>query len=93
MFVNVGFGNFINTNQIISICRADSSPLKRLIAEGRSQGIAVDATQGRKTKTVIVMKGGQLVLSALTPDTIAMRCNQRMSQTMDIEEEEYEETR
>ena len=54
MFVNIGFGNFINSSQIVSICRADSAPMKRMVSEARSKGSAVDATQGRKTKSVIL---------------------------------------
>ena len=50
MFVNIGFGNFINSSQIVSICRADSAPMKRMVSEARSKGSAVDATQGRKNK-------------------------------------------
>ena len=53
MFVNIGFGNFINSSQIVSICRADSAPMKRMVSEARSKGSAVDATQGRKTKSVM----------------------------------------
>lgn len=75
MFVSVGFGNYVSTDQIIAVCRADSSPMKRMISEARSAQTAVDATQGRKTKCVIVMSGGQLLLSALLPETIASRCN------------------
>ena len=45
MFVNIGFGNFINSSQIVSICRADSAPMKRMVSEARSKGSAVDATQ------------------------------------------------
>ena len=73
MFVNIGFGNFINSNQIVSICRADSAPMKRMVSEARSKGSAVDATQGRKTKAVIVTSDDYLVLSALQPETIARR--------------------
>ena len=47
MFVNIGFGNFINSSQIVSICRADSAPMKRMVSEARSKGSAVDATQGQ----------------------------------------------
>ena len=68
MFVNIGFGNFINSSQIVSICRADSAPMKRMVSEARSKGSAVDATQGRKTKSVILTGSGHLVLSALTRD-------------------------
>ena len=73
MFVNIGFGNFINSSQIVSICRADSAPMKRMVSEARSKGSAVDATQGRKTKAVIVTSDDYLVLSALQPETIAKR--------------------
>ena len=79
MFVSVGFGNYVNTEQVISVCRADSSPMKRMMSEARSSLTAVDATQGRKTKSVIVMMGGQLVLSALLPETVAARCNGALS--------------
>lgn len=58
MFVNIGFGNFINSSQIVSICRADSAPMKRMVSEARSKGSAVDATQGRKTKSVILTGSG-----------------------------------
>ena len=73
MFVNIGFGNFINSSQIVSICRADSAPMRRMVSEARSKGSAVDATQGRKTKAVIVTSDDYLVLSALQPETIAKR--------------------
>ncbi|MCI6675585.1 MAG: DUF370 domain-containing protein [Clostridiales bacterium] len=73
MFVNIGFGNFINSAQIISISRFDSAPMKRLVQGAKDKGMAIDATQGRKTKSVIVTLGGYVVLSALLPDTLAGR--------------------
>ena len=76
MFVNIGFGNFINSSQIVSICRADSAPMKRMVSEARSKGSAVDATQGRKTKAVLVMENSQIVLSALLPETISGRARE-----------------
>ncbi len=88
MFVNIGFGNFINSGQIVSICRADSAPMKRMISEARSQGNAVDATQGRKTKSVILTGSGHLVLSALTPDTLCTRCNLTAGKTQIQEEDD-----
>ena len=74
MFVNIGFGNYINTNQVVSVSRADSAPMKRLIAAAKTEGSAVDVTQGRKTKSVITAMNGQIILSALMPETIASRC-------------------
>ncbi len=73
MFMNIGFGNFINSRQILSISRFDSAPMKRLVQSAKEAGTAIDATQGRKTKSVIMMAGGYVVLSALLPDTIAAR--------------------
>ena len=87
MFVNIGFGNFINSSQIVSICRADSAPMKRMVSEARSKGSAVDATQGRKTKSVILTGS---VLSALTPETLTARCNLTVGKTQLQEEEEDE---
>ena len=72
-FVNIGFGNIVNTEKIIAIVSPDSAPIKRLVQKARELGTAVDATQGRKTKSVLIMEGGQLVLSALLPETIAGR--------------------
>ena len=82
MFVNIGFGNFINSSQIVSICRADSAPMKRMVSEARSKGSAVDATQGRKTKAVIVTSDDYLVLSALQPETIARRFSEAYGEEM-----------
>ena len=90
MFVNIGFGNFINSSQIVSICRADSAPMKRMVSEARSKGSAVDATQGRKTKSVILTGSGHLVLSALTPETLTARCNLTVGKTQ-LQEEEVNE--
>lgn len=73
--INIGFGNFVNTSMVLSVVRADSAPVKRLIQAGKDSGKAVDATQGRKTKAVIIMRDDAIVLSALMPDTIAARLN------------------
>lgn len=73
MFINVGYGNYVNTDQIVSITRYDSAPMKRMVQSAKESGCAVDATQGRKTKAVITTSGGYVVLSALLPDTISSR--------------------
>ena len=71
--IHVGFGNVVNTGKIIAIVSPDSAPIKRLVQKARESGDAIDATQGRKTKAVLVMENSQLVLSALLPETIALR--------------------
>lgn len=71
--LHIGFGNIVNTGKIIAIVSPDSAPIKRMVQTAKEAGLAVDATQGRKTKAVLVMENHQVVLSALLPETIAHR--------------------
>ena len=71
--IHIGFGNIVNAGKIIAIVSPDSAPVKRMVQRAREEGIAIDATQGRKTKAVLMMENSQLVLSALLPETIALR--------------------
>lgn len=73
MLIHIGFGNIVNTDKIIAIVSPDSAPIKRLVQSAREQGLAIDATQGRRTKAVLVMESSKVVLSALLPETIAGR--------------------
>ena len=71
--INVGFNNMVNGSKIISVVSTDAAPIKRMIQTARDEGRAVDATCGRRTRAVLVMESGHLVLSALTTETIAAR--------------------
>ena len=71
--IHIGFGNIVNTAKIIAIVSPDSAPIKRLVQKAKEDGRIIDATQGRKTKAVLVMENSQVVLSALLPETIAGR--------------------
>lgn len=73
-FINIGFGNVINTDKIVSIINPDSAPAKRLIQRAKEQEILIDATQGRRTKSVIATDTQYVILSALQPETLAGRC-------------------
>lgn len=73
MLIHIGFGNIVNTSKIIAIVSPESAPVKRLVQGAKEKGMAIDATQGRKTKSVLVMENSQVVLSALLPETIAGR--------------------
>ncbi len=75
--INVGFGNVVNSNKIISIISPEAAPIKRMVQTAKDNGMAIDATCGRRTKAVIVMESGHLILSSLLPETIAGRVNQR----------------
>ncbi len=71
-FVNIGFGNIINSNKIVSMITSDSAPAKRIVSNAKETGNIIDATQGRRTRCVIICDD-HVVLSALMPDTIANR--------------------
>ena len=72
--INIGYGNYTNPDKIVSVIRPDSAPARRLVQTAKDNGTAVDATQGRKTKSVILAENGSVILSALLPETVAGRC-------------------
>lgn len=71
-FINIGFGNIINSDKVVSIITPDSAPAKRLVQRAKEEGNIIDATQGRRTRGIIITDG-HVVLSSLLPDTIANR--------------------
>ena len=73
--LNIGFGNMVSTERLIAIVSPDSAPIKRMIQEGRDRGVLIDATYGRKTRSVVIMDSDHIVLSAIQPDTVAARLN------------------
>ena len=68
--VGIGFGNMVNAERIIAVVSPESNPVKRLIATGKENGMLIDATQGRKTKSVILMDSDHIVLSYLNVESI-----------------------
>ena len=91
-FIHIGFGNIVNTDKIIAVVSPDSAPVKRLVQKARETGNAVDATQGRRTKAVLVMENSQLILSALLPETIAARAQLPQDTQPSAEEEKQDES-
>ena len=71
--INIGFGNLVNANRIITVVSPDSAPIKRIVQEAKDKGSLIDASFGRKTKAVIIMDSDHVVLSALMPETVAGR--------------------
>ena len=86
--VNIGFGSMVATGRMLSVLSQDSAPIKRMIQEARDRGMLIDASYGRKTKSVILMDTDHVILSALTPEVLTARMTGQ--QTGDIEEEENE---
>ena len=72
-FINIGFGNMVSAGRIIAVIAPDSAPVKRMVQEARDGGTLVDATAGRRTRAVLLMDSGHIVLSALQPETIGGR--------------------
>ncbi|PTX61213.1 hypothetical protein C8P63_1077 [Melghirimyces profundicolus] len=71
--INIGFGNIVSANRIISIVSPDSAPIKRIITEARDRGVLIDATYGRRTRAVIITDSDHVILSAVQPETVAHR--------------------
>ena len=71
--INIGFGNIVSANRIISIVSPESAPIKRLVQEAKDSKMAIDATYGRRTRAVIIMDSGHVILSAVQPETVAGR--------------------
>ncbi len=84
--VHVGFNNIILINRVIAIASPNSAPTKRTIQEGRNKGQLIDMTNGRRTKAVIITDSGHIILSALTPETIASRYRQVEPKASQVEE-------
>jgi regulator of extracellular matrix RemA (YlzA/DUF370 family) len=75
--INIGFGNIVSANRIISIVSPESAPIKRIIQDARDRGSLIDATYGRRTRAVIVMDSDHIILSAVQPETVANRFSDR----------------
>jgi extracellular matrix regulatory protein A len=73
--INIGFGNIVSANRIISIVSPESAPIKRIIQEARDRGMLIDATYGRRTRAVIITDSDHVILSAVQPETVAQRLN------------------
>ena len=71
--VHIGFGNILAMSRVIAMASPNSAPTKRTIQEGRNKGLLIDMTNGRRTKAVIFIDSGHIILSALAPETIAGR--------------------
>ena len=74
-----GFGNMVNAERVIAVVSPDSNPMKRMIATGKENGMLIDATQGRKTKSVILMDSDHIVLSYLSVENLETKMGQEES--------------
>ena len=77
--VNIGFGNIVSADRIIAIVSPESAPIKRMVQEAKDNKIAVDATCGRRTRAVLIMDSGNIILSAVQPETVAGRIDKNIA--------------
>ena len=75
--INIGFGNLVSEDRLLAIVSPDSAPIKRVIQEARDRGMLIDASYGRKTKAVLLMDTDHVILSSVTPETIAARMEEK----------------
>jgi len=85
--VHVGFGNILAMNRVIAISAPNSAPTKRTIQEARNKGVLIDMTNGRRTKAVVFLDSGHVVLAALAPETITGRLTGGRALKPELEDE------
>ena len=75
--INIGFGNLVSADRIVSIVSPESAPITRMIQDVRDRGLLIDASFGRSTRSVIVTDSGNLILSSLAPEILAQRAEDK----------------
>ena len=85
--INIGFGNMVSARKLVAIVSPESAPIKRIIQDAKDRGTLIDATYGRRTRAVLVTDSDHVILSAVQPETVANRLNDRDTE----DEEEMEE--
>lgn len=86
--INIGFGNMVSADRIITVVSPESAPIKRIVQEAKERGMLIDASYGRKTRAVIITDSDHIVLSAILPVSIASRVNGRDAQSDESEADE-----
>lgn len=86
--INIGFGNMVAANRIVTIVSPESAPIKRIVQDAKEKGTLIDATHGRRTRAVIITDSDHIVLTYLQAETVAGRIIE--DDAMDIEEDDDE---
>lgn len=85
--LGIGFGNLVSAERIVSIISPESAPIKRMIQDVRERGLLIDASFGRSTKSVLIMDSGNVILSALPPETLGARLDENLNWEADSKHE------
>ncbi|MDD7482628.1 MAG: extracellular matrix/biofilm regulator RemA [Candidatus Heritagella sp.] len=89
--INIGFGNMVSASRLVAIVSPESAPIKRIVQDAKERGSLIDATYGRRTRAVIIMDSDHVVLSAVQPETVANRLNDRDEDLTEDEEMDNDE--
>lgn len=84
--VHVGFGGIVAANRILAILDPNSQPVRRMVRQAKKDGMAIDMTYGRKTRTVIILDTGHLITAAIQPETIVGRLRQPLNEAQGARE-------
>ena len=85
--ISIGFGSYVSPERIIAAVDPESNPIKRIVTHGKESGRLIDATYGRKTKTVLIMDSGHVILCPLTPESVSQRVAGKHGGAVNDEEE------
>ena len=83
--VNIGFGNVASASKIVAIVSPEAAPVKRIIQEAKDEKNAIDATCGRRTRSVLIMDSGHVILSSVQPETITARLDKDIAKEENID--------
>ena len=78
--INIGFGNMVSSAKLLAIVSPDSAPIKRVIQEAKDRGMLIDASFGRRTRSVVIMDTDHVILSAIQPEVLAGRAGSRVEE-------------
>ena len=84
--INIGFGNIVSAERLVAIVSPESAPINRMIQEARDKGMLIDATYGRRTRSVIITDSGHIILSAIQTETVAGRLSKDDDNILEADE-------
>lgn len=86
--INIGLGNFVSEDRVVAIVSPESAPIKRMVQDAKDKGMAIDSTYGRRTRGVLIMDSGQLVLSSLQPSTIIAKSTTKSGKGKGVDDDD-----
>ena len=86
--INIGLGNYVSADRVIAVVSPESAPIKRMVQDAKDKGTAIDSTYGRRTRAVLSMDSGQIVLSSLQPSTIIAKSTTKSGKGKGVDDDD-----